>query len=65
MESAPGDFVYAQKLILLVDFCAPQRGPTPHLFVQGYHSRAVIFFILQEYHSKGLRGLLFGGAMFT
>jgi len=23
------DFVTAQKLILLVDFCAPQRGPTP------------------------------------
>ena len=63
--SAPWDFVNAQKLILLVDFCAPQRGPSPPLFLQEYHSREVIVCILQEYHSKWLSGCLFWGAIFS
>ena len=52
-EVHPGDFVNAQKLILLVDFARPE-GPLPPLFLQEYHSRVVIFYILQEYHSKRL-----------
>src|SRR5579864_3938056 len=39
----------------------PQKcalGPSPHLFLQECDSGAVIFYILQEYHSKGLAACL-------
>ncbi len=35
MKCALGDFVNAQKLILLVDFCAPpEGGPTPIFYAR-------------------------------